>query len=102
MNARFTIFMAVANLALALAVLIFCYPVSGRYAHMLAKLFPTLAKYHNPQIDYIRGMLTTAQFDIATSSQIALLVSLSLVVNAAICFFALWAQRRNRSATPAP
>jgi len=91
MSSKTTKYLFISNLILAVALLHFCFPLAGRYAHRQATLVSTLNELKDPHVELVQGLAHT---DIIVSSRVVLFVSGCLFLNAAISLFALRRARK--------
>jgi len=101
MNPKTARYLFVANLALALALLLFCVPLDGVFKHVQARLISTLAEVNDSHIDLVQSLLKAVHTDVMVSTRTALCVSTCLLVNATVCFLSLRrARQRERDRNP--
>jgi len=89
MTSKAAIYLLVANLALAAALLVFCVPVCSVFGHAQAKLFSTLVEVGDSHVDLVQGILKIVRTDIMVSTRVALCVSAGLLINATVCLLGL-------------
>lgn len=96
--AKHLLYLFVANLALAVALLIFCVPLDGVFEHVQAKLISTLGQVNDSHIDLVQSLLKAVHTDVMVSTRVALCVSACLLVNGVVSFLGLRQARKQNSA----